>query len=67
MLLKSDLDKRICDVEQGATNTQTYREFIRQSEEKFDKVHTILDEFDNEKLTEYLKFLNHQWTILFEF
>ena len=25
---KADLDKRICDVEHGATNTETYREFI---------------------------------------
>ncbi len=25
---KSQLDKRICDCEKGATNTQTYREFI---------------------------------------
>ena len=35
MLLKENLDKRICDVEQGFTNTQTYREFIRQSEQEF--------------------------------
>ncbi len=25
---KADLDKRICDVEPNATNTETYREFI---------------------------------------
>lgn len=25
---REDLDKRICDVEPNATNTQTYREFI---------------------------------------
>ena len=25
---KSDLDKRICDCEKGATNTETYRQFL---------------------------------------
>lgn len=28
MMNKSDIDKRICDCEPGATNTETYREFI---------------------------------------
>lgn len=28
MITKADLNKRICDVEPGATNTETYREFI---------------------------------------
>ena len=30
------LDKRICDVEEGASNTETYREFIHNSERYFD-------------------------------
>ena len=30
----SDLDKRICDVE-GGSNTETYRDFIRNSEKEF--------------------------------
>ena len=27
-MIKAILDKRICDVEQNATNTETYREFM---------------------------------------
>jgi hypothetical protein len=34
MLSESNLDKRICDC-QDAENTQTYREFIRESEKAF--------------------------------
>lgn len=27
--IKENLDKRICDVEEGATNTDTYRDFLK--------------------------------------
>ena len=33
--LKENLDKRICDCEEGAENTETYREFIVVSENEF--------------------------------
>lgn len=47
-MLKENLDKRICDCEQGCTNTQTYREYIRESEEEFFVGHADLDGFTNE-------------------
>ena len=34
MISKNDLDKRICDLE-GSSNEQTYREYIRETEEEF--------------------------------
>ena len=62
MILKSNLDKRICDVEHDAANTQTYREFIRQSEEEFGINHVDLDKFDDKKLNDYLESLDYLWT-----
>lgn len=41
---KEDLDKRICDVEEGATNTETYREFIMSaSKQLFGQPYDFLD------------------------
>ena len=32
----TDLDKRICDIEEGITNSETLREFIKHSEKEFE-------------------------------
>ena len=61
MLLKENLDKRICDVEQGFTNTQTYREFIRQSEQEFGMKEAPIDKMTDEALNEYIEFLDYLW------
>lgn len=46
MISKNDLDKRICDLE-GSSNEQTYREYIRETEEEFG-----IGEMDIEELTQ---------------
>lgn len=61
MYKHSDLDKRICDLEEGATNTETLREFIKRSEKYFDMVHKNLDSISEEKLNEYIDFLDYLW------
>lgn len=61
-MLKEKLDKRICDCETGAGNTQTYREFIIESEKEFEIGHSNLDLMSEEKLQSYLDFLNELWS-----
>lgn len=56
------LDTRICDVEEGATNTETYREFIQTSEREFGLERKDIDHFEDENLKEYLDFLDYLWT-----
>ena len=60
-LRKEDLDKRICDVE-GSANEETFRTFIRDSEEEFGMEPRDLDSMTDEKLHEYLEFLDYLWT-----
>ena len=60
MISKNDLDKRICDLE-GGFNEQTYREYIRETEEEFG-----MGKKDTEKLTQtefndYINLLNWLW------
>lgn len=58
---KEDLDKRICDVELGATNTETYREFLINSmiffsgneNYKIPDFDSLTEEFLNELIDEY--------------
>lgn len=57
----TDLDKRICDLEEGATNTETLREFIKRSEKYFDMVPKNLDSINEERLNEYIDFLDYLW------
>lgn len=61
MYKHSDLDKRICDLEEGATNTETLREFIKRSEKYFDMVPKNLDSINEERLNEYIDFLDYLW------
>ena len=58
---KSDLDKRICDVESNATNTETYREFIERSESEFELEHLDLDIMLENELNDYFNFLDYLW------
>lgn len=57
---KNDLDKRICDVE-GVSNTQTYREFIEQSELEFGIGPVDLDNLTEKDLNDYLDWLDELW------
>ena len=59
MLLKENLDKRICDCEPGADNTLTYREFIRVSEEELEMEKANLDSMPEEELKDYLNFIDY--------
>lgn len=60
MLSKSNLDKRICDCE-DCKNTQTYREFIRESEKAFVMGNANIDGMRDEELNRYIEFLDSLW------
>lgn len=57
MISKENLDKRICDCE-NCENTQTYREFIRSTEESFDMETANIDLMSDINLDKYLEFLD---------
>lgn len=62
MIKLSDLDKRICDCVEGAENTETFREFIKSSEEYFYLAPyepALKDEYE---LNNYINFLDYLWT-----
>ena len=61
LITKNDLDTRICDHEPESRNTQTYREFIRQSEEEFEFRPRDLDSMSYSELNGYLDFLDDLW------
>ncbi len=58
MINKENLDKRICDCEE-ASNTQTYREFIRESENALGLVHCGLDGLLDHELKNYLDWIDY--------
>lgn len=58
MISKEDLDKRICDIE-GGDNTQTFREFIVESEKEFGFNNESIDMFTDEGLNKYIYFLDY--------
>ena len=59
-LTKDILDSRICDIEE-CENTQTYREFIRETENAFGVAPQNLDNIDDEELNAYLDYLDDLW------
>lgn len=62
MINVANLDKRICDIKESATNTQTYREYIMQSEEELGLPRTdSLDGMPDELLLDYLEFIDYLW------
>ena len=58
---KEILNKRICDVETDAENTQTYLEFIRESEDQFGMIDKDLNNLSDDELNEYFEFLCYLW------
>lgn len=60
-LMNTDLDIRICDLEEEAENTETYREFIRNSEKIFGLRQENIDQMDEQNLNDYLNFLCDMW------
>ena len=56
---KEDLDKRICDTEQGAENTQTWRDYIREGEKEFEMKNVDLDNMEDKQLNEHLDFIDY--------
>jgi len=61
LISKENLDRRICDCEEDAENTQTYREFIRESEEEFCMCPEPIDRYSDAELRDYLDELNYLW------
>jgi hypothetical protein len=61
IIRKEHLDIPICDHSDNATNEETYREFIRNSEEEFGMVPIDLDNIDDGELNAYLDFLDYLW------
>lgn len=59
MVTKSDLDKRICDCEEGAENTQTWREWIREGEFFFQENNADIDNMTDEQLNEHIEWLEY--------
>ena len=59
--LSENLDCRICDCEEGSQNEQTYREFIIETENKFNLTHKRLHEINVDELIDYLNFLDKLW------
>jgi hypothetical protein len=58
---KSELDLRICDCKEGVENTQTYREFIEESEKEFGMQRMPIDDLGDEELNVYFEFLDYLW------
>jgi len=62
MVIKTgDLDTRICDLCYLPKNTETYREYIRNTEKKFDLQCRDVDNMDEEDLNDYLELLDSLW------
>lgn len=55
------LNTRICDAVKGASNTQTYLEFIRESEDQFEMPHKVLTPYVIEEIKDYINFLDELW------
>lgn len=60
-ITKAQLDLRICNVEEGATNTETYREFIVNTEREFGIAPEDLDSMNDKQLNKYFDFLDYLW------
>ena len=61
---REDFDKRICDVEPGATNTETYREFLVNSIHYFCGKSAIIPDFDEmteDELNDCIDEMDYLW------
>lgn len=61
MITKADLDTRICDFYGQGDNEETFREYIRSSEDYFGMHEENLDDIFDEDLQEYIDFLDELW------
>lgn len=61
-ITKEMLNKRICDVEKGVTNTQTFKEFIRESEVYFGLKKFDLNITNDQDINVYIDFIDYLWT-----
>jgi len=59
---KEQLDIPICELEEGASNKETLREFIKNSEKEFDLIPKELDGMSDKLLNEYIEFIDYIWT-----
>ncbi len=59
MISKDTIDKRICDVEAGSLNTETYREFITYAERDIGVEPSNVDTMTDEQLVEHIEFLDY--------
>lgn len=59
----SDLDTKICDFYDApeCDNEQTFRQFIRESEDNFGIAEANLDAMSNEEFLDYLDHLDYLW------
>lgn len=59
---KSALDRRICDYYVGATNTQTFREFILEGDECFGRpTDKLLDDMTDKEITDLIEYYDYLW------
>lgn len=59
---KPALDRRICDYYVGATNTQTFREFILEGDECFGRpTDKLLDDMTDGEITELINHYDYLW------
>lgn len=61
MISRANLDKRICDCDSLAENTETYREFIKATEKEFELMEAPIDIYNEGQLSGYLNFLDDLW------
>lgn len=60
-ITKDQLDTPICEVVPEANNTETYRDFIRSSENEFCMEPRDIDTMTDQELNEYIEFLDYLW------
>jgi hypothetical protein len=56
-----NIDARFCDLEEGATNKETPRQFIRNTEEEFGLPYVNIDNMSEDGLNEYIDHLDDLW------
>lgn len=58
---KENLDIPISKIVEHATNTETPRQFIRNSEVEFGLTHSDIDNMTDKELNRYIEFLDYLW------
>jgi hypothetical protein len=61
-ITKDNLDTPYTELIEGATNTETPRQFIRNTEKEFDMQWVELEKLSEDGLNEYIEFLDYLWT-----